>query len=449
MTADRPDWAYALAPDVLIEPDNTGVVLRTATNHFYVEDSGYSLLVNVLKGDGSTAAQLAAALQRARLDAATTSWEALLFRLDRHGLLLRRLVDRGRNLLSCVPHRPPPPQPPKRISDRVLSLAPEAIARAEGGEICLEVPGAWARIILHDRMMLPLLHDLAIGRSARQIAAAATTSGPETIFEALSIMDHCGLLGRGGHDGWSAHDLLFHVRTRRGYARALLGKTAANDSRATATPDTVIRQGPPLMLRPPVLAQLLANDPPYALVSERRRSIRRQGSRPLTSDQLSEFLFRTLHERSGRRPYPSGGSCYPLRAYLAVDRCIGLAPGLYAYDPQLHALAAIGEAGSGADQLLTDAAGTAGVTDRPQILLVLAARYQTTRHVYGDLSYSLILKEVGAVFQAAMMASAAMGIGSCALGCGDSIEFSGLLGLDPRVETSVGELILGSLKNSA
>jgi oxazoline/thiazoline dehydrogenase len=89
------------------------------------------------------------------------------------------------------------------------------------------------------------------------------------------------------------------------------------------------------------------------------------------------------------------------------------------------------------------------VTDRPQILLVLAARYQMTRHMYGDLSYSLILKEVGAVFQAAMMAAAAMGIGSCALGCGDSIEFSGLLGLNPRVETSVGELILGSLENSA
>jgi hypothetical protein len=340
MTADTPDWAYALAPDVLIEPDNTGVVLRTATNHFYLEDSGYSVLVNVLTGDGSTAAQLAAALQRARLDAATTPWEALLFRLDRHGLLLRRLRERGRNLLSCVPHRPPPSQPPKTISDRVLSLAPEAIARPEGGEICLEVPGAWARIILHDRMMLPLLHDLAIGCSARQIAAAATASGPETIFEALSIMDRCGLLGCGGHDGWSAHDLLFHVRTRRGYARALLGKTAPNESGATATPDTVIRQGPALILRPPELAQLLANDPPYALVSERRRSIRRQGSRPLTSDQLSEFLFRTLHERSGRRPYPSGGSSYPLRAYLAVDRCIGLTPGLYAYDPQLHALAA-------------------------------------------------------------------------------------------------------------
>ena len=111
---------------------------------------------------------------------------------------------------------------------------------------------------------------------------------------------------------------------------------------------------------------------------------RRQGSVPLTSGQLSEFLFRTLHERGGRRPYPSGGACYPLKAYLAVHRCLGVAPGLYAYDPALHELITIGEPGPGLDRLLADAAGAANVELPPQILLVLAAQYVRTQRIYRD-----------------------------------------------------------------
>ena len=79
----------------------------------------------------------------------------------------------------------------------------------------------------------------------------------------------------------------------------------------------------------------------------------------LTSGQLSEFLFRTLHERGGRRPYPSGGACYPLKAYLAVHRCRGIAPGLYAYDPTRHELITVSEPGPGLDRLLADAAAAA------------------------------------------------------------------------------------------
>jgi hypothetical protein len=63
--------------------------------------------------------------------------------------------------------------------------------------------------------------------------------------------------------------------------------------------------------------------------------------------------------------------------------------------------------------------------------------------VYGDLSYSLILKEVGAVFQMAMMAAAAMGLGACPLGCGNSLLFARLARTSPAGEVSVGELMLG------
>ena len=190
---------------------------------------------------------------------------------------------------------------------------------------------------------------------------------------------------------------------------------------------------------------MLAADPPYALVAERRCSIRQQGTRPLAAAQLSEFLFRTLHQRDGRRPYPSGGTRYPLQAYVAVHRCLGVAGGLYAYDPARHELSSVSEPGPAVDRLLAEAAGAAAVELPPQILLVLAAHYDRMHESYPDIAYSLILKEVGAVFQAAMLAAAAMGLAACPLGCGNSLLFAELTGVDPLVESSVGELMLGSL----
>jgi len=51
---------------------------------------------------------------------------------------------------------------------------------------------------------------------------------------------------------------------------------------------------------------------------------------------------------------------------------------------------------------------------------------------------------VGVVLHGAMMAAAAMGLGTCPLGTGDSILFGEITGLDPRSEVSVGEFVLGT-----
>jgi SagB-type dehydrogenase family enzyme len=305
-------------------------------------------------------------------------------------------------------------------------------------------------MMIHDRDVLPLLHDLAIGRPAAEVTAAAVGHSEAAILALLALMSWCELLDRGDHEGWSTHDLLFHARTRQGYARILRGKTyPRGETAAQATPSATPDGARRLALESPDLPRLLAEDPPFVLVSERRRSTRCHGSVPLTSGQLSEFLFRTLHEREGRRPYPSGGACYPLRAYLAVHRCLGVAPGLYAYDPALHELITISEPEPAFDRLLADAAGAAGVELPPQILVVLAAQYARVHRIYPDIGYSLILKEVGAVFQTAMLTAAAMGLSTCPLGCGNTLLFSELVGVDPLIESSVGELMLGSLEENA
>jgi putative peptide maturation dehydrogenase len=74
---------------------------------------------------------------------------------------------------------------------------------------------------------------------------------------------------------------------------------------------------------------------------------------------------------------PSGCGLHPIEAYLLVQRVTGLAPGLYHYDPQAHALEPMatlsaGEAAAGARELV---AGQECFANAP-VLVLMAARFQ-------------------------------------------------------------------------
>jgi oxazoline/thiazoline dehydrogenase len=449
MTSGAGQWTYALAPDVEVKPNHGGALLCTAANQMWINSAEFEVIKRLTEGENSQAKPYRDLRSKESDPKVTTRCAALLFRLDRAGLLVRSLVSYGRRLATCVPLRAPPGPPPQSPPEMLVRLSPYALVRVESNAVSLEVPGSWARINMHDRHLLPLLHDLSVRRETSELTNATAGYSEKAILALLALMSWCDLLDCGEHEAWPAHDLLFHTRTRAGYARVLRGKIDGERRKgAQPAPSATFQSMRRVPLDQPDLVRLLAEDPPYALVSERRRSVRRQGSMPPTLAQLSEFLFRTLHQRAGRRPYPSGGACYPLKAYVAVHRCLGIARGLYAYEPASHELIAVGEPGTGFERLLADAASAAGVELPPQILVVLAAEYVCTRRIYPDISYSLILKEVGAVFQVAMMAAAAMGLSTCPLGCGDALLFSQLVGVNPLMESSVGELMLGSRGDS-
>jgi oxazoline/thiazoline dehydrogenase len=450
MISDAVLWTYALAPDVKVESGDGGALLRTPIGRIRVEGRFELKILELLAEDGCSEVDVCRQLEPSEPGTSTeTSFAALLYLLDRAGLLARGLSSWGRRLVSCIPLRPPPGALPDCPPEGPLRLSPLALARADGGVLSLEAPGSWAKLTIDSRDLLPLLHDLAIGRPAAELAAGAVGCSEPAILAVLALMRGCGLLDRVENDDWAGHDLLFHARTRAGYARVPIGKTYPGGERVDEpTSIAIAARGSRLVLPLPDLRRLIVEDPPFAVVSERRRCARLPGPLAITLEQLSEFLFRTLHERGGRRPYPSGGARYPLTAYLAVHRCHGLAGGLYAYHPTLHELIELDKRGAGFDRLLADAAAAADVEEPPQILLVLTAQYARTQRMYGDLSYSLILKEVGAVFQAAMMTAAVMGLGTCPLGCGNSLLFADLLGVSPFTETSVGELMINTLEGA-
>jgi hypothetical protein len=53
----------------------------------------------------------------------------------------------------------------------------------------------------------------------------------------------------------------------------------------------------------------------------------------------------------------------------------------------------------------------------------------------------------GVLFQTMYLAATAMGLGPCAVGCGDADLFARAAGTDYCVETSVGEFLLGSQRH--
>ena len=73
-----------------------------------------------------------------------------------------------------------------------------------------------------------------------------------------------------------------------------------------------------------------------------RRTVRSFAARSLDLPQVSQLLWATqgITDPRGLRTAPSAGATYPLEIYLVVgDRGVtGLAPGLYRYRPQDHAL---------------------------------------------------------------------------------------------------------------
>ncbi|MFC7478870.1 SagB family peptide dehydrogenase [Luedemannella flava] len=127
-----------------------------------------------------------------------------------------------------------------------------------------------------------------------------------------------------------------------------------------------------------------------------------------------------------------------------ITDCDGLAGGLYHYDSLEHRLELLAPRNGVADRLLAYASAAASISRPPQVLLVVTARVHRLMWKYEGLAYPLILKNSGLMTELMYLVAAAMGLAPCALGAGDSAAFAALSGLDPLVEPSIADFLLGS-----
>jgi len=185
---------------------------------------------------------------------------------------------------------------------------------------------------------------------------------------------------------------------------------------------------------------------------ERRHSIREHSASPIALDELAHFLYRVARVTAvtrnhlyeiAERPYPSGGALHELELYPLVNRCEGVAPGLYRYNGAVHCLEQVTHPTPDTERLLLEAKQTCLMQSDPHVLLLVAARFLRVNWKYESIAYALILKNVGVLYQTMYLVATAMGLGPCSLGGGNAEGFGRAAQLDYWEESLVGEFILG------
>ncbi|MEV1243860.1 SagB family peptide dehydrogenase [Nonomuraea sp. NPDC050022] len=338
-----------------------------------------------------------------------------------------------------------------------LALSRFAIACRDGAEVVLESPRSWCRVRLHDSRALAWLGPSRVAdddvvplrRLRRDLWACGLAVSPtDDENDRLSTCQ------------WQPHELWFHHRSRIHQPGATHGKSTWAAGRFD--PPAAHHEpfgGEVVDLIQPDLSRLRASDPSLTAVLEQRSSIRgHDDARPLTADELGEFLYRCARNRDVyrgygvdyvSRPYPAGGAMHELEIYPVIRKVSGLEQGLYHYDPQHHRLERVCGATPQVRRLLRAAAASAATDRDPQVLLVIAARFGRVMWSYQSMAYSLISKHVGVLFQTMYLVATAMGLAPCALGGGDAAAFAAATGLDAMEEGTVGEFMLGSVPGKA
>jgi SagB-type dehydrogenase family enzyme len=444
---------------------------------------GHSVLVGKFSAAAAHGAQaLRAGVPLSALTAGARGADAeitlLAQRLARHGLLEFRLGRslRGVDLVIIEPQVPDYwPRTPHLDDNETLVLSRFAFMRRRGSDLILESPRSGALFRICDPEFAATLTKLATPQQLKALRRKCGSAG----IALLALLVDCqilfkvdaaqrgGLRSSEGDDSlvlWDFHDLLFHARCTEGrHANPLGGVYPYAKSIA---PLPAVR---PCWIGTKIdLAKLPIADTESESVQStakmlgERRSVRSFDDRtPITLIELSRFLDGTARVRSEwaatldseavggppinytTRPYPSGGSSYPLELYLAVDKCDGLDRGFYFYDAGEHTLVPIDVRAAELEALLRSAAFAMGESSVPQILVTIAVRFGRVSWKYSSIAYSLILKDVGVLTQTFYLMATAMGLGGCAIGSINIDLFARMTGIDFHVEGPVGQFAIG------
>lgn len=427
---------------------------------------GMRVALELVAGPGASSAELVGRVMATDGFAGLGQVKMLQKRLEEQGFVKYRVSAGDRALLTLRPagayfrHQGAIDKDARLVMSRFAYLR-----RGEDGDMLVTSPTAHAVATLHDPSMTALLARAGTVVSVGELAGAL---GPgvdeETLLAALSCLASAGAVVKVEGDApredvdpalaqWPFADLLFHSQSRLGRHSNPFGATFRHAARFTSPPAVKASMATDVIpLYKPDLERLKREERSFTAVQEERRSVREYGAQPIHVEQLGELLYRSarikkLHAEAGVswRPSAAGGAIHELELYPIVASCEGLASGLYHYDPKDHALEPLGSAAPQDLQRLVHLAALTGMLEQPpQVVLVVAARFQRIHNKYESVGYSVILKNVGCLFQSIYLVAEAMGLAACAIGGGDSDQFSRLAGLDYYAETSVGELLIGS-----
>ena len=374
-----------------------------------------------------------------------------LQRLSSWGLVEFPIVEGGQEHCVVVPQWPS--FVPSLSADEVPCTRPLdrfACLRRQDGSWVLESPLAGARFVLADLDAL----DRPIVRRALRASGFLEPERPLDDPRGTALAQ------------WEFHDLLFHCHHRVGWHRDPIGGLfpfiGEIDPLPARRPDWPGTRFPLAPARPS------SRENSFSAVLERRRSERfYDAARPITVEALGALLDRAARIRNfetievqnvagrrtpfeiSRRPYPNGGASYELEIYPIVAHCQGLDPGVYHYDAAEHHLVRISGPGPDIDRMFAENFAATAYMARPQVVLAIAARFARVTWKYRAIAYGVILRNTGALYQTLYLAATELNLSPCGIGSGHSELFARITGLDPVVEGTVGEFILGGAPRSS
>lgn len=177
-----------------------------------------------------------------------------------------------------------------------------------------------------------------------------------------------------------------------------------------------------------------------------RRSVRRYGGAPLSLEELSQLLWAcqgVTAVRAGHhfRAVPSAGALYPIDTYVIANAVDGLAPGLYRYAPEKHALVLV-RPGDLREEACV-AAMDQGMICEAQAVFLWTATFARSRWRYGERCYRYVYLDAGHIAQNLALAAVGLGLASCQIAAYYDDECDVLVGADGVEETVIYMSVVG------
>jgi SagB-type dehydrogenase family enzyme len=188
------------------------------------------------------------------------------------------------------------------------------------------------------------------------------------------------------------------------------------DTSSTATVAATIKLPEPRLKGDVSLEEALYN----------RRSIRQYSDSALPLSDVSQLLWAAqgiTENSTGQRTAPSVQSIYPLEVYLIAGNVEGLAPGIYRYSPEGHALITIKEG-----DLRAELGGRPDSQKAP-IDIVIAANYSKMPAQFGAEGTKWIYLECGHAAQNVCLQATALNLGTATMAGFAEDQLKGLLDL--------------------
>lgn len=463
------DFNISLRQDILVEKHrlNDQIILQAPDRSLILKQTtlGIKTAIERLVLGGTTVQELISVVQELDGSYSILKFQCYLHKIMSLGWICYSVMTTKFTLATAIPTSSRYQLYEEKIlPDSNYILSRFVYSRRESNQLVIETSLCSVQVILHDWRGAVLFFLLSKPQSFRDLAKLDIDIQIEAVTQFLSLLLSLKMLVEVRSDSttneddsclaqWDFHDLLFHSRSRKGRHNNPHGGTYRFINRFSPLPVVKPQMSKDIIdLYKPNIESLKLMDIPFTRVLEQRISVRRHSEELITIQQLGEFLYRSARLKKtietdfctlSKRAYPSGGALYELELYLVVHNCRDLPPEIYHYQPMEHQLCQLSSDVMLRELLLKDAWQATKKQCLPQVLVIVSARFQRITWKYESIAYSIIMKNVGVLYQTMYLVATAMNLAPCALGTGNSDLFAKAVGLDYYAETSVGEFALG------